>query len=126
MDKQPSSRGRKLLWFFLLIPGVALVVALAYFTGLIDRVQHTNLVIRWTTENEIDVLGYNLYRADSPDGELVQVNDVLIKPSLDPLVSSEHSFVDEGRARGRTYYYVLETIDRNGNIKSRTDPIPIP
>jgi hypothetical protein len=126
MDKQPSSRGRKLLWFFLLIPGVALVVALAYFTGLIDRVQHTDLVIRWTTENEIDVLGYNLYRADSPDGELVQVNDVLIKPSLDPLVSSEHSFVDEGRVRGRTYYYVLETIDRNGNIKSRTDPIPIP
>ena len=126
MDKQPSSRGRKLLWFFLLIPGVALVLALAYFTGLIDRVQHTNLVIRWTTENEIDVLGYNLYRADSPDGELVQVNDVLIKPSLDPLVSSEHSFVDEGRVRGRTYYYVLETIDRNGNIKSRTDPIPIP
>ena len=102
------------------------MLALAYFTGLIDRVQHTNLVIRWTTENEIDVLGYNLYRADSPDGELVQVNDVLIKPSLDPLVSSEHSFVDEGRVRGRTYYYVLETIDRNGNIKSRTDPIPIP
>jgi len=126
MSSQPASRRRRLIGFFLLIPAVVLVVALAYFTGLVETLRHTDLVIRWTTENEIDVLGYNLYRSDTPDGEFVQVNTTLIKPAADPLVSNEHTYVDEGRVRGRTYYYILETIDRNGNIKSRTDPIPIP
>lgn len=126
MNLQPASRRRKWMSFLLLTPAIIVVVAVAYFTGLIDKLRYTDLVIRWTTENEIDVLGYNLYRADTPDGEFVQVNDVLIKPALDPLVSSEHVYEDEGMVRGRTYYYILETIDRNGNIKSRTDPIPIP
>lgn len=126
MTPQPSSRRRRWLSLFLLVPGVVAIIAIAYFTGLIDQIRYTDLVIRWTTENEIDVLGYNLYRADTPDGEFVQVNEVLIKPAADPLVSSEHVYTDEGRVRGRTYYYILETVDRNGNVKSRTDPIPIP
>lgn len=126
MSSQTVSRRRRLIGFLLLIPGVILIVALAYLTGLVDSLRHTDLVIRWTTENEIDVLGYNLYRSDTPDGEFVQVNTTLIKPGADPLVSHEHTYVDEGRVRGRTYYYILETIDRNGNIRSRTDPIPIP
>lgn len=126
MDTHSSSRRRKLVRFLLLFPGVVAIVALAYFTGVIDKLRYTNLVIRWTTENEIDVLGYNLYRADSPDGEFEQVNETLIKPATDPLVSSEHVYEDEGRVRGRTYYYILETIDRSGNVKSKTDPIPIP
>ncbi|MBP7998317.1 MAG: hypothetical protein KA314_03175 [Chloroflexi bacterium] len=121
-----SSTRRRLIWFLLLIPGTVLVVALAYITGLVNQIRYTNLIIRWTTESELDVLGYNLYRADSPEGEFVQINTSLIQPSLDPLVSSEHEYVDEGRVRGRTYYYILETVDRFGNIKSRTDPIPIP
>lgn len=125
MNSQPTS-SRRLIWYLLLIPGVILVVGIAYLTGLMESLRYTNLVIQWTTENEIDVLGYNLYRSDTPDGEFVQVNSTLIKPSADPLVSHEHTYTDEGRVRGRTYYYILETIDRNGNIKSRTDPIPIP
>lgn len=126
MNLQSAPRRRKWMSFLLLAPAIIVIVAVAYFTGLIDKLRYTDLVIRWTTENEIDVLGYNLYRADTPDGEFVQVNDVLIKPALDPLVSSEHVYTDGERVRGRTYYYILETIDRNGNIKSRTDPIPIP
>ncbi len=126
MNPQPASRRHKWIGRLLLIPAVIAIVIIAYFSGLIDKLRYTDLVIRWTTENEIDVLGYNLYRADTPEGEFVQVNDILIKPALDPLVSSEHVYTDEGKVRGRTYYYILETIDRNGNIKSRTDPIPIP
>ena len=100
MNSQPTS-SRRLIWFLLLIPGVILVVGIAYLTGLVESLRYTNLVIQWTTENEIDVLGYNLYRSDTPDGEFVQVNSTLIKPSADPLVSHEHTYTDEGRVRGQ-------------------------
>lgn len=126
MEKAKPLRGRKFIFTLLLIPGIIITVALAYLTGLVDQLRYTTLVIRWTTENEIDVLGYNLYRADTPDGEFEQINDRLINPALDPLVSHQHIYRDEGRVRGRTYYYILETIDRSGDIKSRTPPIPIP
>lgn len=85
----------------------------------------TELTINWTVENEIDVVGYNLLRSDSPDGEFVQVNEAIIPPLADPFVGGEHEFVDRaGVQRGETYYYLLETIDRVGNA-SREGPFPI-
>ncbi|MEW5985952.1 MAG: hypothetical protein AB1791_04905 [Chloroflexota bacterium] len=79
------------------------------------RPGQASLVIRWTTESELDIIGFNLYRADSPDGLFVKVNTDLIPPSADPFIGGEYEFVDQGVERGVTYYYQLETIDRNGN-----------
>ena len=91
----------------------------------LQGLQETELTIRWTTENEIDVSGYNLYRSDTPDGDFVQVNDEPIPPSSDPFITTEHTFVDDmGIVRGQTYYYLLETVDRTGNTRQE-GPFPI-
>ena len=85
----------------------------------------TELTIRWTTENEIDVAGYNLYRAASADGTYVKINSGPLPPSTDPFISSEHVFIDDlNIVRGRTYYYMLETVDRTGDSK-REGPFAI-
>jgi hypothetical protein len=84
----------------------------------------TTLNIHWTTESELDIVGFNLYRADSAEGEFVKINSELIPPAADPFVGGEHTFVDENVTRGKYYYYQLETVDRNGNT-TRTDTIEL-
>jgi hypothetical protein len=86
--------------------------------------QESSLTIRWTTESELDIIGFNIYRADSPDGEFIKVNNELIPPADDPFIGGEHLFEDENVTSGTTYYYQLETVDRNGNT-TRSDTIEL-
>jgi hypothetical protein len=86
--------------------------------------QDTSVTIRWTTESELDIIGFNLFRAESPDGPFIKVNEALIPPAADPFVGGEHTYVDENVQRGVTYYYELESVDRQGST-TRTGPITI-
>lgn len=117
MTRSQSSKALSFLWLGL----VGLLTACSLLLG------KASLVIQWTTESELDIIGFNLYRADSPDGEFVKINQELIPPSADPFVGGEYEFVDEGVQRGLTYYYQLETVDRNGNTtRSATQAITSP
>jgi hypothetical protein len=86
--------------------------------------QGSNLTVRWTTESELDIIGFNLYRAGSADGDYVKINDSLIPPAADPFIGGEHHYVDTTVTWGVTYYYKLETVDRNGNTRL-TEPIQL-
>ncbi|MCA9990585.1 MAG: hypothetical protein H6666_08325 [Ardenticatenaceae bacterium] len=89
-------------------------VLLTQNPSLFDFLRKTELTIRWTTESELDIIGFNLYRSDTPDGEFVKINAELIPPAPDPFIGGEHTFVDKNVIRGQTYYYQLESIDRRG------------
>ena len=123
-----ARHSRTLLFLLVLLlaaGGGYLILSGAPLPGALQALQQTELTIRWSTENEIDVAGYNLYRADTPDGEFIKVNPEPIPPSIDPFVTTEHVYVDDREIlRGRTYYYLLETVDRAGNGK-REGPFPI-
>ena len=82
------------------------------------------LTIRWETESELDIIGFNLLRSESEDGPFIQINDELIPPASDPNVGAEHIYVDRDVESGVTYFYILETIDRQGH-SSKSDPIAI-
>ena len=88
------------------------------------RSREAELTIHWSTENELDIVGFNLYRSDAANGEYVKLNDRPIPAAADPLLGSEYSYIDANVIPGRTYYYILEIIDRNGQIRRR-DPITI-
>ncbi len=106
---------------------ILIIVLLAVFAGwlvltdsfstLLQQMQKTQLIIHWTTENELDIVGFNLYRSDSPVGQFVKINQELIPPAPAPVIGGEHTFVDEDVIRGRTYYYQLETVLRHGTTK---------
>ncbi|HUW95911.1 MAG TPA: hypothetical protein VMW58_08985, partial [Anaerolineae bacterium] len=36
------------------------------------------VIVEWTTESEIDLAGFNLYRSDNPQGAFMKVNDALV------------------------------------------------
>lgn len=73
------------------------------------------VLVTWETAMEIHNLGFNLYRAKSPDGEYVRLNERLI-PSQDPGAAwgTTYTWQDTEVSPGATYYYRLEDIDLNG------------
>ena len=68
----------------------------------------------WETKSEIDNAGFNIYRAESEDGEYVKINDNLILAAGSPTEGASYKFVDGDVNNRKTYYYKLEDIDLNG------------
>lgn len=77
--------------------------------------QHGAVLLEWETATELDNLGFNLYRANSPDGPCTRLNASLI-PSQNPgsPIGASYSFLDEDVQPGLTYYYWLEDVDIYG------------
>lgn len=73
------------------------------------------VVIEWTTEAEIDNVGFNIYRAESRDGEYIQINDTLIIGQGTATQGAVYHFNDTEVQNRLIYYYKLEDIDLNGN-----------
>jgi hypothetical protein len=113
-DLRKTARPHK-IWITLFL------LALLTSCGLTGQ---NKLTISWTTESELDIIGFNLLRSETEDGPYSVINEELIPPSIDPNVGGEHSFIDRDVINGVTYYYKLETIDRQGN-STESDPIAI-
>jgi hypothetical protein len=79
-----------------------------------------NLV--WSTESEIDNAGFNIYRAESEDGEYVKINDFMIPAQGSSTEGAFYEFIDKDVRNRKTYYYKLEDIDLNGN-STMHDPV---
>ena len=72
------------------------------------------IVIRWSTESEVNTAGFNIYRAESEAGPWIQINDRLIPGSTDPLRGNTYVFTDTEVLAGKTYWYELEEVELGG------------
>ena len=102
-------------------------VSLRSFTGRVEKKpaagDGTSILLSWETTNETDNLGFNLYRATSPDGARVKLNAGMI-PTLVPPGSpygAVYHYTDTGLLHGTTCYW-LEAVDIHGG-KELTGPI---
>jgi len=86
--------------------------------------QGAPVIVEWTTETEVDTVGFNLYRAESPDGPFEKINQDLIPASSDPLAGGHYVYTDTNVIAGRTYYYELEDVEATG-VTTRHGPIVI-
>ena len=72
--------------------------------------------VTWATANEMDNLGFNLYRADSLIGEQIQLNDSLILTDVPPgsPFGGMYEFEDNTATGFQTYFYWLEDVEASG------------
>ncbi|HUV73931.1 MAG TPA: hypothetical protein VMW79_06455 [Anaerolineae bacterium] len=89
---------------------VQAAVYLLYFeaTGEEDRV-----VLQWETAQELDNVGFNLYRAGVPQfSEREKLNEGLIpSKAFGGMIGASYFYPDTEVVEGVTYYYWLESID---------------
>jgi len=73
-----------------------------------------DVMLTWTTAEEIDTAGFYLWRSEGEGGEFEKVTYDLIPAHGGPFFGVDYSYLDEGLAVGKTYYYQLEAIDLYG------------
>lgn len=91
------------------------LIELSYFTA---TVKHKKIMIKWKTESETDNAGFNLKRAESESGEYVQINSSLIPAKGSDTEGSTYVYNDRDIQAGKTYYYILEDVELDGDINS--------
>jgi hypothetical protein len=67
--------------------------------------------VDWETAQEIDNLGFNLYRSTSPAGAFVKINEGLIPGLIYSVKGKSYRYIDSSVTPGTLYYYKLEDID---------------
>jgi hypothetical protein len=74
--------------------------------------QAEQVLVAWETTDEIDLIGFNLYRAESEGGLWLQVNPELIPSQyLGQPEGGSYTWLDGYVTPGETYYYTLDTLD---------------
>lgn len=81
---------------------------------LIPGCSSGGVTVEWTTATETQTAGFNVYRADQPEGSFLKVNPKLIPGASDPLRGGQYRFRDESADSSRTYYYKLEEVEFDG------------
>jgi hypothetical protein len=78
----------------------------------------------WETASEVDNLGFNLFRATSPDGEAAtQLNtEIIASEAPGSAEGASYEWMDSDVDSTTTYYYWLEAVDFNGST-SRYGPV---
>ncbi len=92
--------------------GGALPVQLSRF-----RAKHTDagVVLKWTTESEVNNAGFYIYRSDTKDGEFSVVNPTMIKGAGTTGQRNEYTWTDTSAKPNTVYYYRIEDVSYTGD-----------
>ena len=91
--------------------GTPLPVSLSFFRPTLED---GKIIIRWTTESELDNAGFNIYRSDSALGEFKQVNEQMIQGNGTTAERSSYKWSDVSAKPGVVYYYQIEDVSLAG------------
>ena len=94
-----------------------LPVSLSFFRPTLENGE---IVIRWTTESELDNAGFNILRSDSWNGEFKQVNSELVQGAGTTGERNTYKWVDESAKLGVVYYYQIEDVSFAGEHQTLT------
>ena len=80
------------------------------------QVSHTDagVVIKWTTESELNNAGFNILRREAKEGEFKPLNATLITGAGTTGERNTYQFVDTTTKPGIVYYYRLEDVSFAG------------
>lgn len=85
-------------------------------TGLETRSEEAKIIIRWSLNVELDIAGYNIFRATSITGDYQKINKELIN-------AESPYYTDEDVEAGKLYFYRVSAVDRAGNESRMSNAI---
>lgn len=88
-------------------------------TGFEATSQADGVLVIWETANELDNVGFNLYRAETAVGPYTRLNATLIPPQ-EPgsVMGAVYTWLDEGVNPRVAHYYKLEDVDTHSIVTS--------
>ncbi len=88
-----------------------LPVTLSHF-----QAKHTNtgVLLKWTTESEVDNAGFYIYRSETKDGEFKVVNPTMIQGAGTTGERNEYTWTDATAKPNTVYYYRIEDVSHAG------------
>jgi uncharacterized repeat protein (TIGR01451 family) len=93
--------------------------------GFVATAANEHILLEWNTILETDMLGFNLYRSESTEGERLTLNvELLPSMGFGAPGFSPYSFIDSDVQAGVTYYYWLEVVNLDGE-PDLYGPLPI-
>ncbi len=94
-----------------------LPVSLSDFSA---EVMDTGVVIKWTTESELNNAGFNIYRSETKEGEFAAVNATLIKGAGTTGERNDYTWIDTSAKPNIAYYYQIEDVSFTGEGQTHT------
>jgi fibronectin type 3 domain-containing protein len=59
--------------------------------------------LTWVQDDYDTLMGYNIYRSETKDGNYIKLNNVIIP-------SNENTFIDENAEPGKSYWYTFTVV----------------
>lgn len=92
--------------------------ASAYLSSFQATGRAHNAKLKWTTVNEMDVLGFNVLRSDTKQGVYTPVNTALITAKhLGELTGAKYTYKDRSVQAGKTYFYRIQVVGAGGELE---------
>ncbi|RKU06398.1 hypothetical protein C6501_18680 [Candidatus Poribacteria bacterium] len=91
--------------------GQALPVTLSRFRA--DRIE-SGVVLKWTTESELDNAGFYIYRSQTKDGKFKVVNSTMIQGAGTTGKRTGYQWTDTTAKPNTVYYYRIEDVSHAG------------
>jgi hypothetical protein len=70
----------------------------------------TAITLSWTTASEKGLVGWNVYRSETPSGPFARLNGLAVPAYGDASTETGYLFLDDTARPGRRYYYQVEGI----------------
>lgn len=74
--------------------------------------------VRWATESQDNVYGFNVMRADSDGGPFRKINRSVIPGEGTTNLPKSYCYLDNTAERGKTYWYYIEEVTLDGQRKA--------
>jgi hypothetical protein len=97
------------------VPGKANAPTAATLARFETTPQEGAILVEWETVIEVDSVGFNLYRSESPGGPYVKLNEMLIPgQAFGAVEGAVYTWRDEDVEPGLAYSYKLEDVEVGG------------
>ena len=83
--------------------GFNIDTSIAFAMNLQATPKESGIELRWFQDDYETLLGYNIYRSDSKDGNYVKINNTILLPT-------DEVFLDQNAEPGKTYWYTYTVV----------------